>query len=231
MKTNGQTVAVHWNAPISFACPTRCKTKHPTMKALIVYDDATCAAATNAILHRAADRADISVKWDVRPWRLNMLRFTPTAEEIMSDAADAHLIVLAIRKTRSLPAWMMNWLEQWAVLRQSPGAALAVIGCGTAEASVAMRQFARRFGLSFIWEGQKPQLGVGFLIEAASTEYKLSVLPTPLDCGNRPNDRSIAFTESTSDEYRNEQSEPLCKSIGAPGFTQDQQDKIKLYET
>src|SRR5258707_5659323 len=108
--------------------PTRCKTRHPTMKALIVYDDATCAAATNAILHRAADRADISVKWDVRPWRLNMLRFTPTAEEAMSDAADAHLIAFAFRNTQSLPTWLMNWLERWALLQQSPGAALAIIG-------------------------------------------------------------------------------------------------------
>ena len=157
-------MAVHWNAEVSFPCPTHCETKHPTMKALIVYDDATCAATTNAILHQAADRADISVKWDIRPWRLNMLRFPPTAEEAMSDAADAHLIVFAIRNTRSLPTWLMNWLERWAVLRQSPGAALAIIGCETAEASVAMRQFARRFGLSFIGEGQEPQLGVGLLV-------------------------------------------------------------------
>src|SRR6266481_1875157 len=117
-----------------------CETKDPTMKALIVYDDAACAATTNAILHRATDRADISVQWDIRPWRLNMLRFTPTAEEAMSDAADAHLIVFAIRNTRSLPTWLVHWLERWAVLRQSPGVALAIIGCGTAEVSVAMRQ-------------------------------------------------------------------------------------------
>jgi len=222
MKTKGQTVAVHWNAPVSFACPTRCKTKHSTMKALIVYDDATCAATTNAILHRAADRADISVKWDIRPWRLNMLRFIPTAEEAMSDAADAHLIVFAIRNTQSLPAWLMNWLERWAVLRQSPGAALAILGCGTAEASVAMRQFARRFGLSFIWEGQEPQLGVGFLIEAASTEYQLSVHPTPLDFGKRPTNRPIAFTESTGDAHRNNQNH-CVKASATPGFPQDQQ--------
>ena len=43
------------------------------MKALIVYDDAACAATTNAILHRATDRADISVQWDIRPWRLAQL--------------------------------------------------------------------------------------------------------------------------------------------------------------
>jgi len=191
------------------------------MKALIVYDDATCAANTNAILHRAADRADISVKWDIRPWRLNMLRFTPIAEEAMSDAADAHLIVFAIRNTRSLPTWLMNWLERWAALRQFPGVALAVTGCGTAEASVGLHKFARRFGLSFIQEGQKSQLGVKFLIEAASTEYKFSMLPTPLDCGNRPNGSSIAFTESTSDAHCIEQSEPLGKSTKALGFTQD----------
>jgi len=216
MKTKGQTVAVHWNAEVSFACPARCKAKDPTMKALIVYDDAACAATTNAILHRATDRADISVQWDIRPWRLNMLRFTPTAEEAMSDAADAQLIVFAIRNTQSLPTWLMNWLERWAVLRQTPGAALAITGCGTAEVPVEMRQFACRFGLSFIWEGQKPQLDVGFLIEAATTEYKLSVLPTRFDFGNRPNDWSIAFTESTRVSHRNEQSAPLCKSTGDP---------------
>ena len=224
MKTKGQTVAVHWNAPVSFACPTRCKTKHPPMKALIIYDDAICAATTNSILHRAADRADISAKWDIRPWRLNMLRFPPTTEQAMSDAADAHLIVLAICNSRSLPMWLMNWLERWAGLRQSPGAAVAMIGCGTAEASVAMRQFARRFGLSFIREGQGPQLDAGFLVEAASTEFKLSVLSAPLDLGNRSNDRSVAFTDSTSDAQRNEQSEPLCKSIGDPGYPGEQRE-------
>jgi len=110
----------------------------------------------------------------------------------------------------------MKWLERWALLRQTPGAALAIIGCGTAEASVEMRQFACRFGLSFILEDQKPQLGVGFLTEAASTEYKLTVLSTRLDFGNRPSETPIAFTESTRNAHRNEQSEPLCKSTGDP---------------
>jgi hypothetical protein len=36
-KPKGQTVAVHWNAEVSFACPKRCKTKHPTMKALMIF--------------------------------------------------------------------------------------------------------------------------------------------------------------------------------------------------
>ena len=218
MKVKRQAVPVHWNTEVGFACPKRSKTTLPAMKALIVYDDATGAATTNAILHRAADSADVSVKWDVSPWRLNMLRFIPTAEEVMSDAADAHLIVFAIHKTRSLPAWLMKWLERWAVLRQTPGAALAIIGCGTAEVSVEMRQFARRFGLSLIWEGQKPQIEVGSVTEAASTQYKLTVLSTRLDFGNRPDETSIAFTDSTRDAHRNDESEPLCKCTENPGF-------------
>src|SRR5580692_7725400 len=80
------------------------------------------AATTNAILRRVADRADISLEWDIRFWRLNMLRCTPTAEVAMSDAADAHLIVFAIRHFQTLPVWLRIWLERWAALRHIPDA-------------------------------------------------------------------------------------------------------------
>jgi hypothetical protein len=195
MKTKGQTVAVHWNAQVSFACPTRCKTKHPTMKALIVYDDATCAATTNAILHRAADRAEISVKWDIRPWRLNMLSFTPTVEEAMSDAADAHLIVFAIRNTRSLPTWLMSWLERWAALRQIPDAALATIGYGSPDAQLQQStpnlvQFARRFGLGFIFENLGENNDRLPILDPTLTEYKLPSLLAPPDSGTAPGEKA-----------------------------------------
>jgi len=161
---------------------------------------------------------DISVKWEIRPWRLNMLEFTPTADEAMSDAADAHLIVFAIRNTQSLPAWLMNWFERWPCFAK-PRRRLGIIRLRNAEAFCCDAPVRSTIGLSFIWEGQKPQLDVGFITEAASTEYKLSVLSTRLDFGNRPNDTSIAFTESTRDAHRNEQSEPLCKSTGDPGVS------------
>jgi hypothetical protein len=138
------------------------------MKALIIYDDITCAANTTAILHRMAHHADVTVKWEIRPWRLNMLKSPPTAKQALGDAVDAHLIVFAVRTTPNFPVWTMDWLEQWAVLRTTPDAALAIIGDGTPKASAAqataeLSRFARRYGLSFIFNnhggnGDKPAL-------------------------------------------------------------------------
>jgi len=126
------------------------------MKALIIYDDITCAANTTAILHRVAHHADITVKWEITPWRLNRLEFPPTAKQALGDAADADLIVFAVRSTPKLPVWLMDWLEEWAGHRHIPDAAVAIIGDGTAVAAAApatteLSQFARQHGLSFIF--------------------------------------------------------------------------------
>src|SRR5271156_3506883 len=84
------------------------------MKALVIYDDLALATEANAILQRATYHPNGSVHWNLRPWRLDMLEFRPTADEALTDAADAHLIVLAICRTPSLPAWLIDWLKQWA---------------------------------------------------------------------------------------------------------------------
>jgi len=130
--------------------------KFNDLKVLIVYDDVTRAANVNAILHRVAHRADMAVNWDIRPWRLNMLKLPATAGLVLRDAVDAHLIVFAVRTINKLHVWLINWLERWATLRQTPDAALALVGDGTAQAStapatVAMSRFARQNGLGFFF--------------------------------------------------------------------------------
>ena len=74
----------------------------------------------------------------------------------LRDAVDAHLIVLAVRRSNKPHVWLMNWLERWATFRQRPDAALALVGDGTAKAStaratVALSRFARQNGLSFFF--------------------------------------------------------------------------------
>jgi hypothetical protein len=155
-KTKRQTVAVQWKSPVILTYDEILPPQDPTMKALIIYDDIASATNTSAILHRVAHYADITVKWDIKPWRLNMLKFPPTAEQALKDAAEAHLLVFALPRTPIFPGWLMDWLEEWAKLRQTPDAALAIIGDGTPAASVApataeLSQFARQYGLSFIF--------------------------------------------------------------------------------
>ena len=68
------------------------------MNAVIVYDDVNFASKAQAMLGRAAHRADAALLWTVKPWRIELLILPPTAAMALQDAAEAHLIVLAVRR-------------------------------------------------------------------------------------------------------------------------------------
>lgn len=125
------------------------------MKALIIYHDFASAAKANAALQRSARNADFTALWKVRPWRVDMLRFPPTAEEALIDAVDAHLIVFAGGSAERLPFWLLNWLEHWAKCRQIEGASLAAIDSKRNDtfatpAATELANFAKRHSLCFI---------------------------------------------------------------------------------
>ena len=124
---------------------------------VIIYDKFDFAANANAMLKGTAHRTDATMHWSVKPWRVDMLELAPAAEAALVEAADAHLIVLAMREVRSLLPWLMGWLERWATRRQIQEAALAVWdgGCaGTrlARATPELSQFAGHHGLSLIFD-------------------------------------------------------------------------------
>jgi hypothetical protein len=126
------------------------------MKALVIYDDLACAEKANAALQHSAQNANVGVQWNIRPWRVDMLKFPPTAEEALAEALDAHLIVFVGRRAQSFSFWLQDWLELWSKCRQTKDAVLAVIGVGNAEGMSSqseLSQFARRHGLSVIFDG------------------------------------------------------------------------------
>jgi hypothetical protein len=126
-----------------------------TMKALVIYDDFVCAEKANAALQHSAQNANVRVQWNIRPWRVDMLKFPPTAEEVLAEAIDAHLIVFVGHRAQSLSFWLQDWLVHWAKCRQTKDAALAVIGAGNTEVMSSqsdVSQFARRHGLSVIFD-------------------------------------------------------------------------------
>jgi hypothetical protein len=125
------------------------------MRALIIYDDLAYATEAEATLHRAAGRADANLRWTIRYWQFDALRLPLAADEALMEASDAHLIVLAGRRAQSLPAWLRDWLEDWATRRQIADAALAVVGHWqqheiSKPASSELSRFADRHGLSFL---------------------------------------------------------------------------------
>jgi hypothetical protein len=125
------------------------------MKALIIYDNFVFATKANTILQRASDRADATIHWNIRPWRVDALNMARNADQALLDAVDSHLIVFAGHRAQSVPSWLLDWLERWAACRQIRDAAFAVIGDKNGQtlsipATPELSRFAKRHGLSFI---------------------------------------------------------------------------------
>ena len=125
------------------------------MKAIIIYDNFAYAAKANEMLQRAANQANTTMRWNIKPWRVDALNLHRGAEEALLDAVDAHLIVFAGHRAQALPSWLQHWLERWAGCRQIADAAFAVIGGRDGDAlsmptTPELSHFAGRHGLDFI---------------------------------------------------------------------------------
>jgi hypothetical protein len=125
-----------------------------TLKAAVIYDDFDFAARAAALLERVAIRADEAMKWDVKPWRLDVLKPSSLANAALGETADANLIVVALRKTPSLADELIGWLESWAMKRQTVNAAVMVLCPEENVASTPLwhelKEFAERHGLPFL---------------------------------------------------------------------------------
>ncbi len=164
------------------------------MNAVMIYNDSACAAKAKVMLERAAHRADAALPWTVKPWRLDMLMPSLSADAALADAAEAHLILLVLRHPLLFPPWLRDWLAQWAARRQVQDAALALWDGGDgdtlpAAAAPDLSRFAERHGLSFIFGGGGPaedQSAAGFSHRRAPViANRLRVprrRPIPLDC-------------------------------------------------
>jgi len=148
------------------------------MKALIIYDDFATAVRANVALQHSARDADFAVQWNVSPWQIDMLTISPTAEEVLMDALDAHLIIIASRSAKSSTFWFQCWLEHWAKCRQNKEAALALFGAGCSDgvAASAICEFssiARRLGLSLIFDDGRSGKGQSDFTEHSPDGQKL----------------------------------------------------------
>ncbi len=125
-----------------------------TLKAAVIYDDFDFAARAAALLERVAIRADEAMKWDVKPWRLDVLKSSALANAALGETADADLIVVALRQTPAPPKELIGWLESWAMKRQIADAAVMALCLEENAASTPfgreLKEFAERHGLFFL---------------------------------------------------------------------------------
>jgi hypothetical protein len=159
-----------------------------TMNAVIIYDRFDFAAKVKAMLERAAHGTGEATHWSVKPWRVDMLKLPPAAEAALAEAAEAHLIVLALRQVQSL---LVDWLERWATCRQVQEAALAVWDGGnantrSARATPELSQFAGRHGLSLIFDDNALVEDESSMLASDLHEREVTLTPTLQHILERP---------------------------------------------
>lgn len=124
------------------------------LKAVIIYDDFDAATRATALLERVGVRADEAIKWDIKPWRFEVLKQPTLASLTVAVAANADLIVLTLDHIHSERAELLTWLKNWAEHRRIEDAAvLALFSSLTQTKSESwneLKQFTEGYGLAFL---------------------------------------------------------------------------------
>jgi hypothetical protein len=125
-----------------------------TLTAAIIYDDFDFAARVAAGLDRVAIRADEAIRWDIKPWRWDLLGVASLAEAAFDETANANLLVVAASETRRLPEALMAWLDHWAMHRKIRDAAVLAFGpddnAGAMSPAGQLKPFAEWHSLIFL---------------------------------------------------------------------------------
>ncbi|MGA9776665.1 MAG: hypothetical protein ACLPRE_14605 [Limisphaerales bacterium] len=101
------------------------------LKAVIIYDDFDSATHATALLERVARRVDEAIKWDIKPWRNDVLKQPTLAALTVAVAANADVIVLALNHIHAPPPELSDWLKNWAAHRRIRDAAVLSLHIGT----------------------------------------------------------------------------------------------------
>ncbi len=125
------------------------------LTAVVIYDDLALGEKAHSVLERAVRQAGETTDWAVKTWRVEELRQSETEQDALAQAAEAHLILLALRCFEFLPAWTWGWLHHWAAQRRISDAAVAVLdglsGCTHGQSAPhQLFEFTRCHGLTLI---------------------------------------------------------------------------------
>jgi hypothetical protein len=132
------------------------ETAAAALKAVIIYDDFKLAARANSLLEhiRARSASAEDVRWEVGPWRLQVLQHPNFAADALVEAADADLILLALGGGDRVQEDVLAWLEIWALRRNHPDAAVMFFcpddGVATTRLVSELKWFTVRQGLTFL---------------------------------------------------------------------------------
>jgi len=94
-------------------------------KAVVLYSELESGKQAAQLLDRVAARAGVAEGCERTLYRFDVMAEAAVAREALYEARDAHIVLLSAQKVDQPPAWLMEWLEMWAMTRHVKEAVLA----------------------------------------------------------------------------------------------------------
>jgi len=129
--------------------------RQPKLKAVVLYADFDCGVKARALVRRAADHSGWPGEVENLLWRFDVMSQPLVAREALYRSADADILLLVAEEAAYPSAWLLEWLEIWAITRRIQDAILAAwcrgndVG-GASEGVECLRELAGRYGLEFL---------------------------------------------------------------------------------
>ncbi len=108
------------------------------LNAVLVYEDFLTGLQARRALERVVNQLQLSAAFDVKLWRMDLLQEPALLELTVSQAAEADIVLLALKGWGERLGTLSLWFNQWLECRGSGPCALAVL-VDTSEASNAAR--------------------------------------------------------------------------------------------
>src|SRR5690349_25122186 len=79
----------------------------------LIHDDLRAGLRGKQALDRVAGRLGLKAEFNFHLWKFDLLNEPKLRDFAVTDARDAHIVVLAVHETSELPSPVRLWLQQW----------------------------------------------------------------------------------------------------------------------
>ena len=120
-----------------------------SVKVVIAYDNLDVAKRAEAVYDRLARRLRQTFEFQQRLWRFDVLEEDSLRAQAVRDAADADIVIVAMKDGSEVPEAVRRWLES--LLRRNSGATalVALLDRPGAPVQPYLEDVARRGGMDF----------------------------------------------------------------------------------
>ena len=133
----------------------RASTPDASVKVVIAYDNLDVAKRAEAVYERLAQRLDETFEFQQRLWRFDVLEEDALRAQAVRDAADADIVIVAMKDDSEVPEAVRNWLESLLGRNSGAAALVALLPRTGAPAQPYLEDVARRGGMDFFAQSGK----------------------------------------------------------------------------